>query len=57
MVAVQAPYNGPASKCIEWLQAFIERGAETIVVRFGAPDQTTQQERFAAEVLPALRAA
>ncbi len=56
MVAVQPPYNGPAAGCIEWLQAFVERGAETIVVRFGAPDQPAQQERFAAEVLPALRA-
>ena len=56
MVAVQPPYNGPAAGCIEWLQAFVERGAETIVVRFGAPDQTAQQERFAAEVLPALHA-
>ena len=51
MVAVQPPYNGPAAGCIEWLQAFVERGAETVVVRFGAPDQTAQQERFAAEVL------
>ena len=56
MVAVQPPYNGPAAGCIEWLQAFVERGAETIVVRFGAPDQTAQQERFAAEVLPAFHA-
>ena len=55
MVAVQAPYNGPAAGCIEWLQAFVERGAETVVVRFGAPDQTAQQERFAADVLPAFR--
>ena len=56
MVAVQPPCNGPAARCIEWLQAFVEKGAETIVVRFGSPDQTAQQERFAAEVLPALRA-
>ena len=57
MVAVQPPCNGPATRCIEWLQAFVEEGAETIVVRFGSPDQTAQQERFAAEVLPALRTA
>ena len=57
MVAVQPPCNGPAAHCIEQLQAFVEHGAETIVVRFGAPDQTTQQERFAAKVLPALHGA
>ncbi len=55
MVAVQPPCNGPAARCIERLQAYVERGAGTIVVRFGSPDQTAQQERFAAEVLPALR--
>ncbi len=56
MLAVQPPCNGPAARCIEWLRAFVEKGAENIIVRFGSPDQTTQQERFAAEVLPALRA-
>jgi probable F420-dependent oxidoreductase len=54
MAAIQPPCAGPATRCIEWLQAFAERGAETICVRFGSPDQAGQLERFAAEVLPTL---
>ena len=56
MLAVQPTCNGPAGRCIEWIRAFVEQGAETVCVRFGSPDQPGQQERFAAEVLPALRA-
>ena len=54
MLAVQPTCNGPAGRCIDWIRAFVEQGAETVCVRFGSPDQTGQQERFAAEVLPAL---
>lgn len=55
MAAVQPACAGPATRCIEWVQAFIERGAQTIVVRFGSPDQPGQLERFADEVLPKVR--
>ena len=56
---VQATRNGlcagSAEHCIAWLKAFIAAGAQTIVVRFGSPDQTGQLERFAREVLPHVR--
>ena len=46
---------GSAEHCIAWLKAFITAGAQTIVVRFGSPDQTGQLARFAREVLPHVR--
>jgi probable F420-dependent oxidoreductase len=53
---VQATRNGlcagSAEQCIAWLKAFVAAGAQTIVVRFGSPDQAGQLERFAREVLP-----
>jgi probable F420-dependent oxidoreductase len=55
---VQATRNGlcagSAEHCIAWLRAFIAAGAQTIVVRFGSPDQAGQLARFAREVLPGL---
>jgi probable F420-dependent oxidoreductase len=56
---VQATRNGlcagSAENCIAWLKAFITAGAQTIVVRFGSPDQSGQLARFAKEVLPYVR--
>jgi probable F420-dependent oxidoreductase len=56
---VQATRNGlcagSAEQCVAWLTAFIAAGAQTIVVRFGSPDQTGQLVRFASEVLPHVR--
>jgi probable F420-dependent oxidoreductase len=53
---VQATRNGlcagSAEHCIAWLKAFVGAGAQTIVVRFGSPDQAGQLERFAREVMP-----
>jgi probable F420-dependent oxidoreductase len=46
---------GSAEDCIAWLKAFIAAGAQTIVVRFGSPDQSGQLARFAKEVLPYVR--
>ena len=43
---------GSAEHCIAWLEAFIAAGAQTIVVRFGSPDQSGQLRRFARDVLP-----
>jgi probable F420-dependent oxidoreductase len=55
---VQAIRNGlcagSAEQCIAWLKAFIAAGAQTIVIRFGSPDQAGQLARFAREVLPRL---
>ena len=54
---VQATRNGlcagSAEQCIAWLKDFVAAGAQTIVVRFGSPDQSGQLARFASEVLPA----
>ena len=46
---------GSPEQCSAWLKAFIAAGAQTIVVRFGSPDQTGQLARFAKEVLPHVR--
>jgi len=58
---VQATRNGlcagSADHCITWLKSFIAAGAQSIVVRFGSPDQTGQLARFAREVLPHVRSA
>jgi probable F420-dependent oxidoreductase len=43
---------GSAERCIAWLSGFAAAGAQTIVVRFGGPDQEGQLERCAREVLP-----
>jgi alkanesulfonate monooxygenase SsuD/methylene tetrahydromethanopterin reductase-like flavin-dependent oxidoreductase (luciferase family) len=54
--AVQAQRQGlcagPTERCVAWLKAFIAAGAQTLVLRFGGPDQFGQMERCAREVLP-----
>jgi hypothetical protein len=55
---VLARQNGQCAgseDCIAWLKAFIAAGAQTVIVRFGSPDQTGQLMRFATEVLPNVR--
>ena len=56
---VQATRNGLCAgspeQCIVWLKEFIAAGAQTVVVRFGSPDQSEQLARFAKEVLPNVR--
>jgi probable F420-dependent oxidoreductase len=56
---VQATRNGlcagSVEQCIAWLKAFVAAGAQSIVVRFGSPDQKGQLARFAREVLPHVR--
>jgi probable F420-dependent oxidoreductase len=47
--------SGSPEQCIAWLKAFIAAGAQTIVIRFGSPDQSGQLARFAKEVLPYVR--
>ena len=47
---------GSAEHCIVWLKAFIAAGAQTIVIRFGSPDQIGQLARFARDVLPHVQA-
>jgi alkanesulfonate monooxygenase SsuD/methylene tetrahydromethanopterin reductase-like flavin-dependent oxidoreductase (luciferase family) len=55
MLRTQGVCAGPAERCIAWLKAFITAGAQTLVLRFGGPDQPGQLERCAREVLPYVR--
>ncbi len=55
MVGRQSMYAGTAEHCITWLNDFIAAGAQSIVLRFGGPDQIGQLERCAREVLPHVR--
>ncbi|MGE3539309.1 MAG: LLM class flavin-dependent oxidoreductase [Candidatus Tectimicrobiota bacterium] len=58
----QAPYDvlaqrqglcaGTADTCAAWLTQFIAAGAQSLVLRFGGPDQFGQLERCARDVLP-----
>ena len=48
----QSVCAGNAQKCASWLRSFIEAGAETIVIRFGGPDQQGQLQKCARDVLP-----
>ena len=52
MVRTQGVCAGPAERCVAWLNEFIAAGAQTLVLRFGGPDQMGQLERCAREVLP-----
>jgi len=55
MARIQGLCAGTAQACAAWLQDFIAAGAQTIVIRFGGPDQFRQLERCAKEVLPQVR--
>jgi alkanesulfonate monooxygenase SsuD/methylene tetrahydromethanopterin reductase-like flavin-dependent oxidoreductase (luciferase family) len=46
---------GTPESCVAWLQEFVASGAQTVVMRFGGPDQFAQLERCAKEVLPRLQ--
>jgi hypothetical protein len=46
---------GTAEHCTAWLNAFVGAGAQTLVLRFGGPDQFGQLERCIKEVLPQVR--
>ena len=47
---------GTAASCADWLKAFVAAGAQTLVLRFGGPDQFGQLERCVKDVLPQVRA-
>jgi probable F420-dependent oxidoreductase len=55
MARVQGLRAGTVQTCAEWLQEFIAAGVQTVVIRFGGPDQFGQLERCAKEVLPQVR--
>jgi probable F420-dependent oxidoreductase len=51
----QGACAGTAASCVDWLNGFVAAGAQTLVVRFGGPDQFGQLERCTCEVLPQVR--
>jgi alkanesulfonate monooxygenase SsuD/methylene tetrahydromethanopterin reductase-like flavin-dependent oxidoreductase (luciferase family) len=46
---------GTPDQIIEWFRTFAKAGVDHFVCRFGSLDQFGQVERFARDVLPALR--
>ena len=55
MARTQSVFTGNASEAQTWLKGFIDAGVETMVIRFGGPDQSGQLELCCKEVLPTLR--
>jgi|TARA_Y100000031_G_scaffold133555_1_gene155487 hypothetical protein len=55
MASHQGICAGTVEGCASWLMEFVNAGAETIILRFGASDQVAQMERFAKDVLPNMR--
>lgn len=47
-------YPGTPEQCAERVNAYVAAGAQTVVVRFGGPDQEAQIERWTREVRPRL---
>jgi alkanesulfonate monooxygenase SsuD/methylene tetrahydromethanopterin reductase-like flavin-dependent oxidoreductase (luciferase family) len=54
LTRLQGLCAGTAETCAAWLREFVAAGAQTVVIRFGGPDQFVQLERCANEVLPQL---
>lgn len=52
MARTQSVFTGNVQDAIGWLQGFIDIGVQTIVIRFGGPDQSGQLELCGKEVLP-----
>jgi len=48
----QSVCAGTAEKCASWVRSFVDAGAETVVIRFGGPDQAGQLQKCSQEVLP-----
>jgi alkanesulfonate monooxygenase SsuD/methylene tetrahydromethanopterin reductase-like flavin-dependent oxidoreductase (luciferase family) len=57
MSRTQSVFTGNVQDAIGWLKGFIDAGAQTIVIRFGGPNQAGQLELCGKEVIPQLRAA
>jgi len=55
LARTQSMCSGSPQRCAAWLKDFATAGAQTIVVRFGGPDQSGQLDRCAKEVLPQAR--
>ena len=52
MARSQSVFTGNPEEVIGWLQSFVNVGVETIVIRFGSPDQSAQLELCGKQVLP-----
>jgi alkanesulfonate monooxygenase SsuD/methylene tetrahydromethanopterin reductase-like flavin-dependent oxidoreductase (luciferase family) len=57
MRRLQSICFGTPDTCVTWLNEFIDAGTQTIVLRFGSPDQFGQLERCAQDVLARVRSA
>ena len=55
MARTQSVFTGNVQEARDWLQGFIDAGAQTIVIRFGGPNQAAQLELCGTEVLPQVR--
>ena len=55
MARTQSVFTGNIQDVIGWLKSFVDGGVQTIVIRFGSPDQSSQLELCGKEVLPKLR--
>ena len=55
MSRTQSVFTGGVQDAIGWLKGFIDAGAQTLVIRFGGPDQAGQLELCGREVIPQLR--
>ena len=55
MSRTQSVFTGNVQDAIGWLKGFIDAGAQTMVIRFGGPNQAGQLELCGKEVIPQLR--
>ncbi len=55
MARTQSVFTGNIQDAVGWLQGFVDVGVETIVIRFGGPDQSGQLELIGKEVLPQVK--
>ncbi len=55
MARTQSVFTGNIQDAIGWLQGFVDVGVQTIVIRFGGPDQSGQLELCGKKVLPQVK--
>jgi alkanesulfonate monooxygenase SsuD/methylene tetrahydromethanopterin reductase-like flavin-dependent oxidoreductase (luciferase family) len=54
MARTQSVFTGNTQDVVGWLQGFVDVGVQTIVIRFGGPNQSSQLELCGKEVIPQL---
>ncbi len=55
MARTQSVFTGNVQDAVGWLKGFVDAGAQTIVIRFGGPDQAGQLELCGKEVMRQVR--